>query len=807
LPERAYDVPGVYRGFVPANAVGAIARIVPDAHFIPVPPLTAVHASWELALSRVFEWVPDFLTPYQKIGVPAVLSMPGGSGHLWWSAGCLTGDAELCVNRGGKAFRIRLDELVRKLEGGGSNGRAWDLTTPTMAQSIDADGFLRLNRIEQVHRNGIKPVFEVVTASGQRIKATAEHRFLQPNGAYVRLADLAAGSSVMIESWPTTSTRAHRKPRYREIPNMWRHPFVVQKTSRRKDRASFKRQAIVWEHRAVAEARENGISLAEFVGRIILGQLDGLKFLDPEKFHVHHVNGDSLDNRPSNLEVIERREHLAGHGREKHWRHVSGRVVPDAITSITPCGIEEVFDLSLADPMNNYVANGIAVHNSGKTLGAILWVLASRGRAVTVTKGAVKLQWADEIGRFQGAIRPTVLSGESAQPIGPETTWIVINYEILPAWIAEIERWAKGFQIAPSVVFDESHKAKSSKRWEATAKSDGGTKITMRTNVASSCMRLSKLAGRVLDTTATPVRDRPRDLWAPLDLAHRGAWGKYGEFGIRYCAATTNKYGGRDDTGKSNEIELAERLSYVVHRVKHSEANRNLPPKRRRVTYIPVDQQVKAVDVAKMLKEALGRGTTALLEARLMEAAARKRKWIVDRTEIACTENAKVIIFTGRKKDAEGLRDQIKTRLGDGILVLHGDGSDSPADREVTRQTYMDADGPCVLIGTTDAWGEGLNLHTTDLLLVGLLPYTPGQIIQLEGRVARLGQTRPVEIEYTVAEGTVDEHVAGILIRKLPVVEKMIESDEVRGLARELGGLDDPKLAEGLAAKLLGGLT
>lgn len=531
LPERAYDVPGVYRGFVPANAVGAVARLWGEARFIPVPPTVDVHASFELALSRVFEWVPDFLTSYQKIGVPAVLSMPGGSGHLWWSAG------------------------------------------------------------------------------------------------------------------------------------------------------------------------------------------------------------------------------------------------------------------------------------SGKTLGAILWALASRGSTITLTKGAVKLQWADEIQRFAKDVRPTILNGETATEIDGAATWLVLNYEILPAWINSIERWAKAQKIAPSVVFDESHKAKSQKRWEATAKADGGTKIKMRANVAGACMRLSAIAGRVLDTTATPVRDRPRDLWAPLDLAHRGAWGKYGEFASRYCAATTNKYGGRDDTGKSNEVELAERLSYVVHRVKHSEANRNLPPKRRRVTYIPVDQQVRATDVAKMLKEALGRGTTALLEARLMEAAARKRKWLVDRVEIACTENSKVIVFTGRKKDAEGLRDQIKTRLGDGVLVLHGDGSDSPADREVTRQTYMKSPGPCVLIGTTDAWGEGLNLHDTDLLLVGLLPYTPGQIIQLEGRVARLGQTRDVEIEYTVAEGTVDEHVAGILIRKLPVVEKMIESDEVRGLARELGGLDDPKLAEGLAAKLLGGMA
>lgn len=443
---------------------------------------------------------------------------------------------------------------------------------------------------------------------------------------------------------------------------------------------------------------------------------------------------------------------------------------------------------------------------SGKTLGAILWALAADSRIVTVTKGAVKHQWAAEIERFVPGVKPRVISGETAAEIDLSATWLVINYEILPSWITRIEAWAKGLQLAPSIIFDEAHKAKQKSRYEARAQEDGSIKYRLKENIAAACMRLSKLGGRRLATTATPVRDRPRDLWAQLDLIHPGAWGKYWGYARRYCAASQGTYG-MDDRGRSNEAELAARLAYVVHRVKHSEANRLLPPKRRLVVYVPVADQVRAEAVAGMLKEAGLRGHTALLEARLMEAAARKRRALIDRVELSVRENEKVIVFTGRKRDAEGIRDGLVTRLGENVTVLHGDGSVSPEAREEIRKAYMDHPGPCVLVGTTDAWGEGLNLHSTDLLLVGLLPYTPGQIIQLEGRVARLGQNRPVLIEYMIAEGTVDERVAGILIGKLPVVEKMIESDEVKGLARELAGMDDPKLAEGLATKLLGGMT
>jgi SNF2 family DNA or RNA helicase len=115
----------------------------------------------------------------------------------------------------------------------------------------------------------------------------------------------------------------------------------------------------------------------------------------------------------------------------------------------------------------------------------------------------------------------------------------------------------------------------------------------------------------------------------------------------------------------------------------------------------------------------------------------------------------------------------------------------------------MAAPGPAVLVGTGDAWGEGVNLQDTDLLLIAMLPYTPGQIVQWEGRVARHGQKRPVMIQYLVAEHTVDEHVAGILLEKLPAVEKVSQDDSVDGLADQLMGADnEDALMESILSKL-----
>jgi SNF2 family DNA or RNA helicase len=71
-------------------------------------------------------------------------------------------------------------------------------------------------------------------------------------------------------------------------------------------------------------------------------------------------------------------------------------------------------------------------------------------------------------------------------------------------------------------------------------------------------------------------------------------------------------------------------------------------------------------------------------------------------------------------------------------------------------------------------------------------PYTPGQLTQWEGRFTRLGQDRPVCIYYCIAEGTVDEHVASILLDKIAKAERVADGGSLDGASEALAGLDDP---------------
>jgi SNF2 family DNA or RNA helicase len=111
-----------------------------------------------------------------------------------------------------------------------------------------------------------------------------------------------------------------------------------------------------------------------------------------------------------------------------------------------------------------------------------------------------------------------------------------------------------------------------------------------------------------------------------------------------------------------------------------------------------------------------------------------------------------------------------------------------------------------VLVGTGEAWGTAVDgLQCTDAAFFVMLPYTPGQLTQWEGRFTRLGQDRPVVIYYCIAEGTVDEHVASILLDKIAKAEQVTDSGSLDGASEALAGLDDPDaVIDSILAKIAG---
>lgn len=431
---------------------------------------------------------------------------------------------------------------------------------------------------------------------------------------------------------------------------------------------------------------------------------------------------------------------------------------------------------------------------SGKTLGGICWALGNGGATIVVTRAAVRRSFGREIERFTDTRAYVIEPGEAIDADRLEAaTFLVVGWEALPTHLDTILAWKP-----KNVIFDEIHKAKSNKRFKAIPQQDGSLKFDSLDNIAHAAMTLARDTQYRLGMTATPIKDRVRDLWAQLDLVEPSGWGPFyrrdgtASFAARYCDARINPFGGVDTGGSSNLDELYGRLSMSSHQVPHSVTHRALPARRRIVTFVPSSEQsAPSAGFAKELQKASKNGKTAILEIRLAEAASRKRSVVIERIEECVDGGQKVLLFTGRRIDCEKLVDATRKAVGGKARIYTGHGGNSTKERDQTQQDYMADPGPCILIGTGDAWGEGVNLQDTDTFLVSMLPFTPGQVVQWEGRVCRHGQKRPVLIEYIVAENTVDEHVANVLLDKLPAVEMVSKDDSVIGLSGSLAGLDN----------------
>lgn len=451
--------------------------------------------------------------------------------------------------------------------------------------------------------------------------------------------------------------------------------------------------------------------------------------------------------------------------------------------------------LSLSHILKQTSGNIWAPPGSGKTLCGLVWLCSAGPRMkLVVTRAMARGTWREEVRKYT-TLKPVILSGQKAELFTPRGDCIYITaWETLIHWAPVLVKLKPD-----SVVFDEIHCAKNPKRVTPVLRPDGSKAWKSLKNISASSSELARNSSRRLGLTATPIPNRPRDLWAQLDLVEPWQWGTYHQFGVRYCAGFEDTYGWKYE-GLSNTEELNGRLASVKYKTSQKAITASLPPKRRQVVHLSIDEQNRASGGFKQeIKKAARMGNReGLFEIYLQEASSRKRKYVLEKVAEAVSAGQKVTVFTGRRKDCEHLAQELekyfhRTKIKTNLWWAHG--GITTDRRDEIRDEYMNTPGSGVLIATGDSMGESINLQKTDLALIVMLPWTPRQIRQWEGRFVRLGQDRPVLICYVIAEGTVDEDVSEVLLDKLPAVGAVASDEMVREFEESFSSSDEDLLS------------
>ncbi|HEY9372149.1 DEAD/DEAH box helicase [Streptomyces sp.] len=310
--------------------------------------------------------------------------------------------------------------------------------------------------------------------------------------------------------------------------------------------------------------------------------------------------------------------------------------------------------------------------------------------------------------------------------------------------------------------------------------------------------------------SGTPVENNLSELWAILDWTTPGLLGRLGTFRSRYAQAVE---GGQDPAA-------AERLSALVRpfllRRRKSDPGiaPELPPKTEtdRAVSLTAEQTglyeavvretldaIAAADgmerrglVVKLLtalKQICNHPAQYLKEERpRIDGRSGKLELLDELLDTIVAEGASVLVFTQYVQMARLLERHLADR-GVPSQFLHG--GTPIAQREAMVQRFQDGDVPVFLLSLKAA-GTGLNLTRAGHVVHYDRWWNPAVEAQATDRAYRIGQTQPVQVHRLIAEGTVEDRIAEMLLRKREL------ADAVLGGAGEgaLTELTDAELAD-----------
>lgn len=414
----------------------------------------------------------------------------------------------------------------------------------------------------------------------------------------------------------------------------------------------------------------------------------------------------------------------------------------------------------------------------GKTIQAIAALELTDNFPVVVScPPNLTLNWAKEINRFAPHRTVGLVRGRKEFPE------IATDYVIVGD--ANIAHWEKSLKGYKSYVFDESHRYKNPK--------------AQRTRAAMNMVKGAK--GLVLALTGTPITNRPAEFAPQIELLGHikefgGKWGFY----KRYAGAYQDKFGQWDISGASNLEELNERLRGLCYiRRTKDQVLTELAPVRIENLYVEPDKtamreyreaendiiEYVALRAAEIARELGQSPYSAAVRARIRAESA---EYLVRLNTLR-----KLSAMTKLNSANEWIEERVESGLKVVVAAHHRDVVNALAAKwgdikimggmdvfkvELNKDKFQNQDAQVIVIAL-EAASQGHTLTAAQDLLIVELPWTPATVDQTAARLHRHGQKGSVLTLKMIAEGTIDENMEDLLVKKKKVVDAATEGTAV----------------------------
>ena len=452
------------------------------------------------------------------------------------------------------------------------------------------------------------------------------------------------------------------------------------------------------------------------------------------------------------------------------------------VAFIRSAGLRMTYDVKVLN-YGNFTANHIIVHNCGKTVEALSWmVYANAYPALYVVNAPTKLQWQEAYRKWVGATKKhypdvEVLSGKTPRPLSKYKSYI-INWDVLSDWAGHYETIEKNGETQAVYICDGPLSQVGFRLLVGDEVQAIGNPESQR---AVAFKELSKIIPHCIGMSGTPAMSKPMQFWTLLSIVEPSMFKNFYMFKQRYCDPQNDGYGVKYN-GASNIEELHELLVRCMLRRTKGEVMKDLPPKVMEV--VPLEVETSAMDAYYEEERAAFSDDTAKGEkesarnkvAHLLRTAyALKEKSMLQWIEDFLESGKKLLLFAWHRSVVEVLYDTLKAY--NPALIY---GGMSTNEREEARKKFIENPNCKVIVANIQAGGVGIDgfQDVCSDVAFAEFSHTPNFHRQAEDRLHRSGQHNSVTSYYLVAPGTVDMDAIEILDARAKMLDGVLDGKE-----------------------------
>jgi len=345
----------------------------------------------------------------------------------------------------------------------------------------------------------------------------------------------------------------------------------------------------------------------------------------------------------------------------------------------------------------------------------------------------------------------------------PKTDIYIINYELLFKRNDDLSKLG-----LRTIVCDEVHNLRS--------------KTTQKYKAVKKLAALESISYRI-GLSGTPIYNRGSEIWPIIDIIKPGLLGSFKEFCEYFCYVNEK---GKAIVLENKRASLRNELQkHVMLRRKKADVLKELKDKVRYKEVIAADTDYYLEELDKIWKKVEAEQKDAetefsksasyhrAIQSERQIAGIAKLPHVINFVKNIMEIEESVVVFCHHKVIHKLLHDSLQEFSPVSII-----GGQSDATRQDQIDKFQRGESKLMIAGIR-AGNVGINLTRAKYVIFAELDWSPAIHRQAEDRLHRIGQKNTVFAYYLIGNGTLDDHVANVL------VDKSYEIDEIMDESKE----------------------